>query len=182
MQLRLRLRHALTRLSARGPLQVPVLLDVALGMSVTDPQVFPNPIPDLFVGSPVVISGSYRGVFPQSIVVAGRIPAAAADSARMIGGNAKLTQLADGMGLGYEATVTAVNTRVGCGRLHPAAQLAYGCADRASVVQTIPLDKVFTKQRLDLMIAADWLAGSDVKSQTRQQIVELSERTSVPCP
>ena len=129
------------RLSARGPLQVPVLLDVALGMSVTDPQVFPNPIPDLFVGSPVVISGSYRGVFPQSIVVAGRIPAAAADSARMIGGNAKLTQLADGMGLGYEATVTAVNTRVGCGRLHQATQLAYGCLTAPLLCRRFPWTK-----------------------------------------
>lgn len=118
-----------------------MLLDVALGMSVTDPQVFPNPIPDLFVGSPVVISGSYRGVFPQSIVVAGRIPAAAADSARMIGGNANLTQLADGMGLGYEATVTAVNTRVGCGRLHQATQLAYGCLTAPLLCRRFPWTK-----------------------------------------
>lgn len=146
-------------LELMGKMSVPVLLDVTLGMSVQNAQVFPNPIPDLFVGSPVVISGSFSGEFPSSIVLKGRIPSAAGGQATQnIGLGGRLTQLQAGWGVGYEITVPA------------------------SPTQTIPLDKVFTKQRLDLMIAADWLAGADLKSQARKDIVRISESESVPCP
>ncbi|CAE7938274.1 unnamed protein product, partial [Symbiodinium sp. KB8] len=56
----------------------PVLLDIAVGMP---PQcysggleVYPSPIPDLYCGAPVVVSGRYIGQHPQVIGIRGRLP------------------------------------------------------------------------------------------------------------
>ncbi len=37
-------------------------------------QVYPFPIPDLFCGNPLVVSGRFHGKFPRSIKVVGMLP------------------------------------------------------------------------------------------------------------
>lgn len=37
-------------------------------------QIYPFPIPDLFCGSPLVVSGKFHGSFPNSITVFGLMP------------------------------------------------------------------------------------------------------------
>jgi hypothetical protein len=37
-------------------------------------QVYPLPIPDLFCGNPLVVSGRFHGKFPRSIKVVGMLP------------------------------------------------------------------------------------------------------------
>lgn len=54
----------------------PVLTDVRIGIanSAYDIEIFPHPIPDLFAGGPIVISGTYSGYFPSSIFLMGILP------------------------------------------------------------------------------------------------------------
>jgi len=51
----------------------PVLsnINISLGPSVKDVAIFPGAIPDLTCGAPLVVTGTYKGAFPQSIVVSG---------------------------------------------------------------------------------------------------------------
>jgi len=105
-----------------------------------------------------VLSGSFKGRFPPEIVVRGRIPSITGDAASTIAAGAELAPLGNGWGMQYTARVPCRTTR------------------------TIPLDKIFTKERLDLMIASDWLAGGDKKSELRRKVVALSESESMPCP
>lgn len=37
-------------------------------------QMYPYPIPDLFCGNPLVVSGKFQGKFPDSITVVGLMP------------------------------------------------------------------------------------------------------------
>jgi hypothetical protein len=52
---------------------VPVLTDVELDIDGVDAcELYPFPVPDLFLGAPLVISGKYSGKFPHTIQLAGR--------------------------------------------------------------------------------------------------------------
>lgn len=112
----------------------PVLTDVALKMEGLPPgvEVYPFPIPDLFCGRPLIISGKYNGTMPRSISLHGALP-----------GGQKWDQ---------EVPVTSA--------------------------AAIPLDKVFVKQRLDLLTAQAWLSSNPAM---QQQVVNLSVATGVPC-
>jgi hypothetical protein len=51
---------------------LPILRDVTLGIrGVKSLEAYPNPPPDLFVGAPAVLSGTYEGVFPPAVMVRG---------------------------------------------------------------------------------------------------------------
>jgi len=70
------LKESIVRLMSKA--SAPVLLDIAVGMA---PQcysggleVYPSPIPDLYCGAPVVVSGRYVGQHPQVIGIRGRLP------------------------------------------------------------------------------------------------------------
>jgi len=53
----------------------PVLTDVRIRMDgPTDVEVYPFPIPDLFVGLPLLVSGKYSGRFPGVVQIIGRLP------------------------------------------------------------------------------------------------------------
>eukprot|EP00466_Bigelowiella_natans_P015012 jgi/Bigna1/66825/fgenesh1_pg.2_\ len=53
---------------------VPVLTNIVLEMPANGCELYPYPIPDLFSGKPVCVSGRYEGVLPASIVVQGLLP------------------------------------------------------------------------------------------------------------
>lgn len=46
----------------------------SLYSSVAILQMYPFPIPDLFCGNPLVVSGKYQGTFPDSITIFGLMP------------------------------------------------------------------------------------------------------------
>jgi len=56
-----------------GMTNAPVLTDVRIGIakSAENVEVFPYPIPDLFCGAPLVVSGKYTGTFPSKISLLG---------------------------------------------------------------------------------------------------------------
>ena len=56
-----------------GMTNAPVLTELKVGIAKTaeNVEIFPYPIPDLFCGSPLLISGKYTGVFPDKISVLG---------------------------------------------------------------------------------------------------------------
>jgi len=113
----------------------PVLTEVTLMMAVKDAELYPFPIPDLFCGSPVVVSGRYKGVFPRGIQIRARTPN---------GGTFSM--------------------------------------DVDTLLAThIPVDKIFVKQRLDLLIANDWLLGQK-DPEMKATIVTASVEASMPCP
>jgi len=52
----------------------PVLTEVMVGISgVTDCVVYPFPFPDLYIGSPLVLTGAFKGQFPQTVKVRGKL-------------------------------------------------------------------------------------------------------------
>lgn len=56
----------------------PVLVDILIGLpGVSALEVFPFPIPDLYCGAPVIVSGRYEGPHPAAIHVRGRLPTGA---------------------------------------------------------------------------------------------------------
>ena len=112
----------------------PVLTDVALLVEGLPPglEIYPYPIPDLFCGRPLVLSGRFHGTMPQLVGLAGTLP-----------GGAPYSQ------------------KVG-----------------VSASSGIPLDKVFVKQRLDIMTAKQWLTED---SSLKAEIVKLSVASGVPC-
>ncbi|KAK9807041.1 hypothetical protein WJX72_011563 [[Myrmecia] bisecta] len=53
----------------------PVLTDVALGIEgLTSCELYPFPIPDVFCGMPLLVAGKYEGVWPESVVLHGKLP------------------------------------------------------------------------------------------------------------
>ena len=114
---------------------MPVLTEVCITIADLDSvELYPFPIPDLFVGLPLLVSGKYGGGnFPTTIQLNGRLP-------------------------NGDVWTQMVNT---------------------TKAAFIPLDRVFVKQRLDILTAAAWLQDND--PQLVQQIVNLSIEASVPC-
>ncbi|KNC53562.1 von Willebrand factor type A domain-containing protein [Thecamonas trahens ATCC 50062] len=53
---------------------VPVLADVSLAVAGTDVEVYPEPVPDLYCGAPIVVSGKYTGELPRVLKLTGRTP------------------------------------------------------------------------------------------------------------
>lgn len=37
-------------------------------------KMFPNPIPDVFVGQPLLVSGKYAGMWPEQVELVGTLP------------------------------------------------------------------------------------------------------------
>lgn len=66
------LRRKMEKLMART--QAPVLTQITLGVAAQDVEVFPNPVPDLFVGAPLAVAGRFRGAFAPPLAVRGRLP------------------------------------------------------------------------------------------------------------
>lgn len=111
----------------------PVLTEVSISIAdITSAELYPFPIPDLFVGLPLLVSGKYEGVFPLSIQLNGRLPT----------------------GETWTQTV------------------------QVTMAADIPLDKVFVKQRLDVLTSAAWLQDND--QQLTQDVVTLSVMSGVP--
>eukprot|EP00160_Parvularia_atlantis_P015623 Unigene4553_Nuclearia_a/m.13904 Unigene4553_Nuclearia_a/g.13904 ORF Unigene4553_Nuclearia_a/g.13904 Unigene4553_Nuclearia_a/m.13904 type:complete len:658 (+) Unigene4553_Nuclearia_a:34-2007(+) len=112
----------------------PVLTDVRVGISrlARNVELYPYPIPDLFAGAPLVLSGTYAGDFPATLTVVGKLPT----------------------GELWEREVPVA----------PAG--------------SIPLNKIFVRQRLDILTAQAWLTNS---SRIKEQAVELSIKESMPC-
>jgi len=51
---------------------IPVLTDISIDINgVSNCEIFPYPIPDLFCGAPLIISGKYEGQFPSQITLSG---------------------------------------------------------------------------------------------------------------
>ena len=111
---------------------VPVLSDVAVRIAVSDCEIYPFPIPDLFVGAPLVVSGKYEGEFPSEVYVEGTFPS------------------------GQEASIVARPTRS----------------------PYVPVNRIFIKQRLDLLTAQAWLDGDQ---GAVDEIVRLSVSENMPC-
>jgi uncharacterized protein YegL len=113
---------------------LPVLTDVEVDIDGVDEcELYPFPIPDLFVGAPLILSGQYTGkFFPPTVVLSGVL---------------------------------------GNGQRH------------SEVVQVkpaggVPVERVFLKQRLELMTAKAWLQN-DAKMES--EVASLSAAASMPC-
>lgn len=53
---------------------LPILSDVHLQISgLSHLQLFPEPIPDVFVGQPLLVSGKFAGVWPEKIYLKGTL-------------------------------------------------------------------------------------------------------------
>lgn len=119
--------------------KTPILTDIAVGIPthLTGVEIYPFPVPDLFAGAPVMISGKCVGGLPPTIEIQGR----------MAGGQIWQRQIPVAMDLQNNA-------------------------------MTIPLDKVFVKQRIDLMTAKAWLTQEQV---LEREVIELSLKHNVPC-
>lgn len=111
----------------------PVLYDITLGIAgLANIELYPFPIPDLFAGNPLVISGKYTGAWPQSITVNGVLP----------------------NGARWQQVVATTQTA------------------------SIPLDKVFARQRLDLLTAKAWLTDDP---KVKKEVTDFSVRENIPC-
>jgi hypothetical protein len=119
--------------------KTPILTNIAVGIpqSAQGVQIFPFPVPDLFAGAPVMLSGKCHGGLPPMIEIQGR----------MANGQIWQRQIPVAMDLQNNAT-------------------------------TIPLDKVFVKQQLDLMTARAWLTREQV---LEKEVIDLSLKHGVPC-
>lgn len=54
---------------------LPILSDVQLSVpGLTYMQLFPDPIPDVFVGQPLLVSGKFAGPWPEQIQMTGTLP------------------------------------------------------------------------------------------------------------
>jgi len=113
---------------------VPVLTNISLAMeSVEQCELYPFPIQDLFMGSPLLVAGKYRThlKFPDRITIRGTLP--------------------DGRMIAMDV-LTMVNP-------------------------LIPVNKVFLKQRLDLLTARAWLEES---KEIEAEVVRISVEESMP--
>lgn len=53
----------------------PVLTNLALRIEgVPEFEAYPDPIPDLFCGNPLVVSGKFAGEFPGALTLYGTLP------------------------------------------------------------------------------------------------------------
>eukprot|EP01006_Ploeotia_vitrea_P038491 TRINITY_DN66241_c11_g1_i3.p1 TRINITY_DN66241_c11_g1~~TRINITY_DN66241_c11_g1_i3.p1 ORF type:complete len:629 (+),score=275.17 TRINITY_DN66241_c11_g1_i3:638-2524(+) len=111
----------------------PVLTDVGLGINVPNCELYPSPIPDLFVGAPLTIAGKFEGQFPPSVTLQGK--------------------LCNGQQFTQEV--------------------------RPAHSQLVPVEKVFLKQRLDMLTSRQWLEDS---KKIEQEIVQISTENSFPTP
>ena len=65
------IRDQITALMAKT--YCPVLTDVTIGLKgLKDVELYPHPLPDLYIGAPICVSGKYQGKFPQHVIVKGR--------------------------------------------------------------------------------------------------------------
>ena len=119
--------------------KTPILTNIAVGIpqSAQGVEILPFPVPDLFAGAPVMISGKCAGGLPPTIEV----------QARVAGGAVWQRSIPVATDLQNNATA-------------------------------IPLDKVFVKQRIDLMTARAWLTQ---EQYMEQQVIDLSLKHGVPC-
>lgn len=113
----------------------PVLSDVSVTIpGVTECELVPYPIPDLFCGNPLLVCGKFSGTWPQTITLNGVLPNGQPWTSQPL---------------------------------------------RASAAGSIPLDKVFMKQRLDLLTARAWLHNN--RADLVQPAVDYSVAIGVPC-
>ena len=112
--------------------RAPVLTDVVLGIpgGGAGVEIYPFPIPDLFVGSPVMVSGKIQGGLPPTVELKGR--------------------LANGVEWSQQVQVVE---------------------DLGNNALNIPLDKVFIKQRIDLLTGQAWLQQ---EKSLEQEVVAIS--------
>eukprot|EP00002_Diphylleia_rotans_P011688 TRINITY_DN2303_c0_g1_i10.p1 TRINITY_DN2303_c0_g1~~TRINITY_DN2303_c0_g1_i10.p1 ORF type:complete len:636 (+),score=128.96 TRINITY_DN2303_c0_g1_i10:389-2296(+) len=111
--------------------QAPALTNVEVGVKSGKCEIYPFPIPDLFIGAPLVIAGKYETNVLDAVIVRGTLP----------------------NGTVWTQSVVPI------------------------VGHQVPVNKVFVKQRLDLMTAQSWL---EEDMQLRKQIIEMSVHESMP--
>jgi len=122
----------MTRLVNRAA--VPVLSNISIEMpGVESCELYPFPIPDLFVGAPLMVAGKFvaSGGFPNVISLKGYLP--------------------DGQQMQINIATT--------------------------VNEQIPVNKVFLKQRIDLLTSRAWLEQS---KELEQEIIRISTEESMP--
>eukprot|EP00004_Rigifila_ramosa_P003261 TRINITY_DN1346_c0_g1_i1.p1 TRINITY_DN1346_c0_g1~~TRINITY_DN1346_c0_g1_i1.p1 ORF type:complete len:703 (+),score=166.52 TRINITY_DN1346_c0_g1_i1:252-2111(+) len=54
-------------------LSVPCLMDLTIGIRALDVEVYPYPLPDLFCGKPIIVSGTFSSAPPPSVLLRGRL-------------------------------------------------------------------------------------------------------------
>jgi len=115
----------------------PVLTDVQIGISGdAGLEIYPFPVPDLFVGSPVMVSGKIQGGLPPVVEIKGRL----------------------------------ANGQEWSNRIQVMEDLGNNALD-------VPLDKVFIKQRIDLLTGKAWLQREAI---LEDEVVALSVQYGVP--
>lgn len=119
--------------------KTPILTNIAVGIpqSAQGVEILPFPVPDLFAGAPVMISGKCVGGLPATIEIQGRVAGGAV----------------------WQRSIPVA-------------------LDLQNNALSIPLDKVFVKQRIDLMTARAWLTQ---EKHLEQQVIDLSLKHGVPC-
>lgn len=112
----------------------PVLTDVSIDIEGVDEcEIYPFPIPDLFLGAPIILSGKYQNaIFPSQVQLTGT--------------------LATGQPYAVKMPVTPAGS--------------------------VPVERVFLKQRLELLTSKGWLQDSP---EIMGQVVALSTAASMPC-
>ncbi|EFJ49032.1 hypothetical protein VOLCADRAFT_104477 [Volvox carteri f. nagariensis] len=130
--------------------QRPVLSDLTLTLpGVEQCELYPFPLPDLFCGMPLLVAGKFRGAWP---------PLRPLDQG----------QQDQGQGGGVCVNGMLPNgTAWSSNPVYPGKE------------SDLPLDKIFIKNRLDLLTAQAWLEGNP--PQLVNNIVDLSIATGVPC-
>jgi len=119
-----------------------VLTDVMLGIpgagESSKVEVYPFPVPDLYIGAPVMVAGKIQGGLPPSMSIKGRLAS----------------------GEEWESTIPVA-------------------PDLQNNVLNIPLDKVFIKERIDMLTANAWLTNN---KSAEADVTALSLEYGVPCP
>lgn len=112
----------------------PVLTDVSIDIEgVEECEIYPFPIPDLFLGAPIILSGKYQNaVFPSQVELTGTLATGQPYSVKM-------------------PVLPAGN---------------------------VPVERVFLKQRLEILTSKGWLQDSP---EIMAQVVQLSTAASMPC-
>ena len=122
--------------------RTPVLTDVMLGIpgagESSKVEVYPFPVPDLYIGAPVMVAGKIQGGLPPAMSIKGRLAS----------------------GEEWESTVPVA-------------------PDLQNNVLNIPLDKVFIKERIDMLTANAWLTNN---KSAEADVTALSLQYGVPCP
>jgi hypothetical protein len=122
--------------------KTPVLTDVEIGIpgagQNSKVEVYPFPVPDLYIGAPVMVAGKIQGGLPPNMSIKGRLA----------GGEV------------WESTIPVA-------------------PDLENNNLNIPLDKVFIKERIDMLTAVAWLTNN---KSAESDVVALSLQYGVPCP